>query len=272
MKPIWKYVICWTIAVIVTLVAASYQRMTGPTYEKKIKVELNGKQFKFKFPRTCDTSKNCEIKLPVGNEPVTANLYYKRFKTNDVWDTVVMQKHDDCLVGELPKQPMAGKLQYFVELNDGKKTQRLDNENQVVIRFKGDVPGFVLWPHVFFIFLAMLLSNLSGLIAAFRLKKMQFYSLLTLIILFIGGMILGPVMQKYAFGEFWTGAPFGWDLTDNKTLIAFIAWIIAVAANWKKPRPVWIILAALVTLIIFSIPHSMFGSELNYTSGTVTTG
>jgi hypothetical protein len=42
-------------------------------------------------------------------------------------------------------------------------------------------------------------------------------------------MILGPVVQYYAFGEFWTGVPFGWDLTDNKTLVAVIFWALAVA-------------------------------------------
>ena len=40
-------------------------------------------------------------------------------------------------------------------------------------------------------------------------------------------MILGPLTQYYAFGALWTGFPFGIDLTDNKTLIALIGWIIA---------------------------------------------
>ena len=41
-----------------------------------------------------------------------------------------------------------------------------------------------------------------------------------LLLLAVGGFILGPLVQNYAFGELWTGVPFGWDLTDNKTLIA----------------------------------------------------
>jgi len=32
------------------------------------------------------------------------------------------------------------------------------------------------------------------------------------------------------------------------------------------------ILAAVVLLVIFSIPHSLFGSELDYSSGQVTQG
>ncbi len=85
-------------------------------------------------------------------------------------------------------------------------------------------------------------------------------------------MILGPLVQKYAFGELWTGVPFGWDLTDNKTLIAFIFWILAVVMNRKKERPLYTALAAVVLLLVYSIPHSMFGSELDYATGQVTQG
>jgi hypothetical protein len=85
-------------------------------------------------------------------------------------------------------------------------------------------------------------------------------------------MVLGPIVQFDAFGDFWTGIPFGWDLTDNKTLIALLFWILAVVMNRKKERPVYTVLAAIVLLLVFSIPHSLFGSELNYSSGQVTQG
>ena len=87
-----------------------------------------------------------------------------------------------------------------------------------------------------------------------------------------GGMILGPIVQKYAFGELWTGIPFGWDLTDNKTLIAVAAWILAVIMNRKREKPGYTIAAAVILLLVYSIPHSLFGSELDYVSGTVGQG
>jgi uncharacterized membrane protein len=80
------------------------------------------------------------------------------------------------------------------------------------------------------------------------------------------------MVQKYAFGELWTGIPFGWDLTDNKTLIGFIFWFIAVWKIRKEDKYLWVIIAAIVLLAIYSIPHSMFGSELNYETGKVVTG
>jgi hypothetical protein len=66
--------------------------------------------------------------------------------------------------------------------------------------------------------------------------------------------------------------PFGWDLTDNKTLIAFLFWVVAVILNYRKKRPLYTILASVVLLLVFSIPHSLFGSEFDYSSGQVIQG
>jgi hypothetical protein len=121
-------------------------------------------------------------------------------------------------------------------------------------------------------FLAMLFSTLAGLMSLIRYAQYKKYAILTLILLSIGGMILGPLVQYYAFGDLWTGIPFGWDLTDNKTLIAFLFWILAVIMNRKQERPLYTALAAFVLLLIYSIPHSMFGSELDYSTGQVTQG
>jgi hypothetical protein len=42
--------------------------------------------------------------------------------------------------------------------------------------------------------------------------------------------------------------------------------------NRKKERPVYTVVAAVVLLMVFSIPHSLFGSQLDYTTGEVTQG
>ena len=47
------------------------------------------------------------------------------------------------------------------------------------------------------------------------------------------------------------------------TVFAFVFWIAAFFGNRKKARPGLVILAAVMTLVIFSIPHSLFGSELS---------
>jgi hypothetical protein len=135
----------------------------------------------------------------------------------------------------------------------------------VVIRFKGDVPIFIIIPHVILIFMAMLFSTRTGL--EFFNKEPNYKKLAywTFGLLILGGMIFGPIMQKYAFGEFWTGIPFGIDLTDNKTLIAVIGWIIALVAIKKSANPKrWVIFASILMFIVYLIPHSVLGSELDY--------
>jgi len=42
--------------------------------------------------------------------------------------------------------------------------------------------------------------------------------------------------------------------------------------NRKTDKPVYTIFAAFVLLLVYSIPHSLFGSELDYASGKVTQG
>ncbi len=162
---------------------------------------------------------------------------------------------------------------YFIEFEteDGSVFEKKDAP--IVLRYRDPVPDWVLIPHIFFMFFAMMLSNLSGLKAAVKsdgYKKMGKYAVMALV---IGGFVFGPLMQKYAFGEFWTGVPFGFDLTDNKTLIAFLAWAFALWHGSKKEnsRAVFIF-AAIATLVVFLIPHSVLGSELDRDSGEVVTG
>jgi len=92
-------------------------------------------------------------------------------------------------------------------------------------------------------------------------------------LLMIGGLFLGPVVQKFAFGAYWTGWPFGHDLTDNKTLIAFIAWLPATILALRG-RKLWgvVVVGWIVMMGIFLIPHSFRGSEMDWSEGEIKTG
>ena len=267
MKNIWIF---WIIAFFITISAAYYQRITGPTYPKKCRIESGSQVVTFKLIRSSETGKNLDINIPAGKN-ANGYIFYKRFNTPDNWTIVEMKNHNDTLTATLPSQPPAGKLQYIarVKLNPQDK---LETEPPVVVRFKGAVPIWVLIPHILLMFLAMFFSNFTGLLAIGNRNKQMKWALITLVVMFIGGLMLGPVVQKFAFGELWTGIPFGWDLTDNKTLIGFTGWLVAIGANWKKERRGWFIFAALLTIIVYSIPHSMFGSELDYNTGVIKQG
>jgi hypothetical protein len=114
-------------------------------------------------------------------------------------------------------------------------------------------------------FCAMLYSNRAMIEVFQRRRNLPHYAWGTSTMLFFGGLVLGPVVQKAAFGAWWTGVPFGYDLTDNKTLIAFLVWLIAVfLVNRPRIGRVAVFVAAVVTLIVFAIPHSLRGSELKH--------
>ncbi len=270
-----KRYIRWILAVIITLSAAVYQRMTGPTYPKRISAELGGQTFKYKLPRSHGGEGDLLLQTAVPDTSYRGNVFYRRYKTDTEWRKIEMRRTEGALIAALPHQPPAGKLEYFIELTQGNKKYDLPNGTTVVVRFKGAVPSTVLFPHILFMFIAMLLSNMSGLEAFAGGDRTKRYVLLTTISLFLGGMFLGPVVQKFAFGAYWTGIPFGWDLTDNKTLFAMIGWLIALARVWKgsiQKNRWWVVAAALILLMVYSIPHSTMGSELDYSKMEVVTG
>jgi len=261
-----------TIAVFITFAAVVYQRATGPTYPKKVEAEIDGKMYKFKLTRSHGGETDCPLVFNIEDPEVTGTVTFRKFPTNENWTTIEMIREGGTLTGYLPNQPPAGKLEYKIEFQKNGQVYSLHETNATVIRYKGHVPAYILAPHVILMFVAMFLSNLTGVMALFRYGKYRKLALWTLIILGTGGMVLGPWVQWHAFGEVWAGVPFAWDLTDNKTLVAFLFWILAVVMNRKKEKPGYIIAASVVMLIIYLIPHSMYGSQLDPETGKIIQG
>lgn len=270
-KLLLKKTLFWVIAFVITIAASVYQRMTGPTYPIDIEVESSGQTYDFELPRSHGGVTDCpvELKLP---ESFSGALIFRRFPTKESWDTIKLHRVDEHLIAFLPHQPPAGKLEYHLLLQENGREIDLGLKENIVVRFKGDVPAWALMPHVFFMFLAMLWSNATGIQAAANIDSYKRNALITVILFVIGGLILGPIVQKYAFGAYWTGWPFGEDLTDNKVLVSVLIWIAALLLNRKKERRWMVIVAALFLFAIYMIPHSMRGSELDYESGEVVTG
>jgi len=260
-----KTTLIWIFALIFTLLIVGYQRRTGPTYEMRVSKEIGQQVVKGDLIRTYDGPDDAKVILKVPDTAVRGEVQYRRFKSYDDWTTAPMQRTGDTLTARLPHQDIAGKVMYHITLVKGDQRFLL-NEEAAVLRYKGHVPLFILILHILIIFLAMLFSTITGLEVIFKGKNTFVYTWITLITLFIGGLILGPVVQKFSFNVYWAGWPFGHDLTDNKSLIAFIFWIIALIVQYRnREKKVWAIVASIVLLIVFLIPHSLLGSEIDYT-------
>ncbi|MEE4178435.1 MAG: hypothetical protein V2I46_13095 [Bacteroides sp.] len=259
-----KKTLLWVFAFLLTLGAVYYTRLTGPTKPYRGSVVLNGETISYSLIRTYAKPENAPARILVPDDAVSGHYRYKRTPSHDEWTEAPLVREGDELIAYIPQQPSAGKVAYQVTLEkDGE--QAVLSEEPIVIRFRNDVPAWTMIPHILFMFAAIFLSTRTGLSAIFN-KKTYGLTLATLILLFAGGLIFGPIVQKYAFGAFWTGWPFGTDLTDNKTLVMFIFWLIAFWKVRKNPKHrTWVIIAAVVTLIAYMIPHSLLGSEIDYT-------
>jgi hypothetical protein len=262
----------YLVALLVTLAAAYYQRVTGPTYPARGKVTLAGQTYPYRLPRSYDGPGDCEIRLKQRDPSIQGSLSFRRLGVGEKWQSVSMRHERGDLIGTLPHQPPAGKLEYTITLSSAAGQQTIGSDSPIKIRFRGVVPLTVLVPHVTCMFLAMWASTVAGLKAVRKMAGYKTIAWLTVAFLILGGMILGPIVQHHAFGEYWTGVPFGYDLTDNKTLIALVGWLLALLANWKKERPGTIVAAAGLLLVVYCIPHSVLGSQLDYSSLKVKTG
>lgn len=265
MNKTLKNWLIWIFAFIFTVVIAGYQRRTGPTYPMDVKKEIGQKVIKADLIRTYDGQDDAKVILKIADTSINGKVQFRRFKSYDNWTMAPMVRKGDSLIASLPHQNIAGKVMYFVILIKGSEEVQL-NDNAAVLRYKGHVPMYILLPHILIIFLAMLFSTITGLEAITKGKNTLLYTWITIVTLLIGGLILGPIVQKFSFNVYWAGWPFGHDLTDNKSIVAFLFWVIALIVQYKnRETKFWPILASIILLVVFLIPHSMLGSEIDYT-------
>ncbi len=259
-----KSVILWIVSLLIMLSAAVFQRMTGPTYPQSGSVSIGGKEIKYSLIRSEVTEKDAMINI-VCDKSISGKIMYKILSANMDWITAPMKRNGDTLTAAIPWLEPAGKVQYFITLIDAAGKEYQLNKEETRVRFKGHVPDAILLPHIFFMFIAFWFSIRTAFEAIFKGDNAFKYSIWTLAAMFIGGIILGPIVQKFAFGAYWTGWPFGNDLTDNKTALAFISWIVAVWRLKKdNKKALWPVLAAVISLAMYLIPHSTLGSQLDY--------
>ena len=99
---------------------------------------------------------------------------------------------------------------------------------------RGEVSTSLLVLHVLFIVGAIFFVIGAGIMAFRYLKTGKGFNKLVQVtgistgMIFIGGFPLGFIVAYQVFGTPWTGIPFGWDITDNKTLVIFIFFAVTL--------------------------------------------
>jgi len=260
----------WTAAFLITLSLSVFQRMTGPTYPVRGSETIGGITVSYRLLRSHETGRDLPVTLETEPQSPPVFLEYRRLNSTDRWaenTTPLQEVSPGIWRGKIPAQPVAGKVKYRLFLQSSDERLYINDGKSVVARFKGPVPGYFLIPHVLLMFLSILLTVRLGLELLSREGHYDKLVNITLPVFFAGAGILGPIVQYHAFGDAWTGFPLGTDLTDNKALIALFFWILAVL--FKKRNRIWVVLAVVVMLLIYLVPHSVLGSELDYRTGTM---
>jgi hypothetical protein len=258
----------WILTFACVAAAVVYQRMTGPTKPLRGTVA----EIPYKLVRSENTDRDASVSLPAHSDLLSAILYYRRHGTSEPFTVLPMVPAEGSgWAASLPAQPAAGKLDYYLILTTSTGIHRIpeDAGENVVIRFKDPVPAYVLIPHVLMMFLALWIGLRAGVAALFEPAKSRRLAWITLGCLSLGGLFLGPVVQKYAFGAYWTGWPVGEDLTDTKTLVMWAGWLFAVIVLGLRRKLTWkrrgaVLLATVIMIGVYLVPHSLRGSTLDY--------
>ena len=252
-----RSVLFWIIAFVITIASGIYQRLTGPTYSLSGTTTFEDMSISYRFDRSSAGASDAPVVLPVEDADARATLLWRPHESGDLFAEVPMEYSNGAFRAVLPGQEPLMKLDYQVRIEKDQEILLVPTE-PVTIRFKGEVPMWVIIPHVLAMFAAMLFSLRAGLESFMPEPAYTRLVLWTLGFLVLGGFVFGPLMTRYAFNLWWTGWPVGSDMTDNKTLLALLGWIVAAAGlKWSKSGREWILAAAALMLAIFLIPHSI---------------
>lgn len=75
----------WLAAIVIMFAAVVFQRATGPTYPKKVKLEVDTISVTLKLPRSHEIDKVVQIELPALSWEWTAKLYHRPYPVDTAW-------------------------------------------------------------------------------------------------------------------------------------------------------------------------------------------
>lgn len=260
--------IIWFLSFTITIFIAIYQRITGPTYPVKGKIDINGKNVRYYLPRSCTIKKDdCIARIYIPG--LDGYLLYKRYNVNEDFKKVNILTDRGFSYFRLNSDfPKAAKIEYEVYIRNGDGYFKL-NPGRIILRFKGDVSSILLFFHIAFMFLFMLFSTYIFLELNINqnLNRKIFY---LNYFFMVAGVLSGTIVQFYAFDKFWSGFPVGNDLTDNKSLVMFILWTLTMFSVLRsKDSRKLLNFSFIMTMLVYLIPHSLFGSEYDFSTNKV---
>jgi hypothetical protein len=213
---------------------------------------------------------------------IDASVLY-RVPGVEPFDTVGMAEISSGVwSARLPEKEKGDRLEYgFIisqtETSDTGTAVATSMNGCYLIKYKGEVSETVLVLHVLCMFAAFFFiveAILGAFAMLFKGEEKEFTVAQTrwvLLFTFLGGMPLGFVLNRQRFGPIWEAFPFGTDITDNKTQLVIIFWIIIAALSWKSfacrrtgqdaigpaAYATAVVIASVLSLFLYLVPHSL---------------
>ncbi len=169
------------------------------------------------------------------------NVYYSIDGEN--YNEIRMELTDEPneFEARIPGQKPGTAVSYYISVTDKDshltqlpKYAPYNSFNFRVIPARGHASASILWAHVIFIMGAIIFVvgaayyGVKFLSKGYGINKVIQMSGIATGMIFVGGFPLGFLLAYQVYGTPWTGIPFGWDITDNKTLVIFLYWGISL--------------------------------------------
>lgn len=256
LSPYWR----WVIALVLCLTGLFAQRQLSSELPLTIDQAWAGKRVTTTLDRVHVGPGGQRISV-AGVEPEwTGELIWRPADSEAEFHRLPLRNLGSLIAGEIPLQARGIRAEYRLELETPDGLLRLPAQGTLMIRSRGATRLEVSLAHIALLALGLLLAMRAGLEALALGEHAQVFAWGSFLSFLGGGLVCGPLMKQQAYGLLWTGPPFGLDSTDTKTLLIVIAWLLPLLLRARGLRARrWIVLAALLSLAVFLIPHSSFG-------------
>lgn len=264
----------YLIALVLTVTLLAFARRMSTRHEMTITTPVDGVTLTHKtVTENFGDGPVLIIKTP-STDNLAAIVFYSE-KSGGHDKSVAMSVTPEGFTAKLEPLPKGQKWFYQIQVSkNGTPVAQFPKEGNQFIKFKGHVAEFIIIPHIFFMF-ATIFFGLMAVFTSFdlargkgNLRQSVLFLLLTFICAFIGGIAFGVEVTRQTFGEGWGGWPIGHDITDTKTEVLLLFWLVTLVLSLnglagkrmivsEKLYSFLVILSFIVTFITFLIPHSI---------------
>jgi len=250
----------WALALVLCLTGLLVQRLISSELPLTVDQEWAGRRIASTLEQVHVGPGGQRLSVSGGDADWTGELIWRPVAGEAAFARMPLRNLGSLITGEIPAQARGRRAEYRLEIETPAGLLRLPAQGTLVTRFRGATPLALGLAHILLLALGLLLAMRAGLEALALGDHAQRFAWGSFLCVLAGGLVVGPLMKHYAYGLLWAGPPRGLDSTDSKTLVLALAWLLPLIlrARGRRARR-WIVVAALLSLLAFLVPHSTFG-------------